>query len=387
MNRNQITEATNAVLLFAVVVLVTLFASVSCGQHPALDCLPPIYDDTLQTIFADEWTYYYDESNMIPAMQMGAHDPNSVRRLPATVHFGRQRFNNIDRTTNANSEFPWRVAGGLHRTDPTEVKDVKFYWHPEHKPVRYYASKRYTGQDVPVSGSSQREYQDAYDWVFPVGAVVGEILALIDDGYYYPFEIRTMTRDADAWQPRIYRQFGMKADIADELWYSNHKELARVVGSTPTKWFDQGDRSHIRPAFEAHYREATLPKLPDDVVDMLRRTPIREYFYQMDYTDSTAQLVPANYHGSQVGVDRQDCNRCHGDVAQPVNLFDHPGRDWYGYIRGSDGIFTFHPFSPESIAVNGGRLTVRFNDRLQDAGYIAPYGGQPGYYKLAKERR
>ena len=49
------------------------------------------------------------------------------------------------------------------------------------------------------------------------------------------------------------------------------------------------------------------------------------------------------------------------------------GRDWYGRIRGSDGIFSFHPFDPNSISGNGYPAPVRMRDELVSSGVIERY--------------
>jgi hypothetical protein len=42
-------------------------------------------------------------------------------------------------------------------------------------------------------------------------------------------------------------------------------------------------------------------------------------------------------------------------------------------VRGSDGIFSFHPFAPESISDNGIGRTVKMRPELEKAGVIAKY--------------
>ena len=73
-----------------------------------------------------------------------------------------------------------------------------------------------------------------------------------------------------------------------------------------------------------------------------------------------------------VEVDRTSCMRCHETVNQPVANFQ-AGRDWYGRIRGSDGIFSFHPFDPGCISGNGYSQPVRMRDELVSAGVIEKY--------------
>jgi hypothetical protein len=61
--------------------------------------------------------------------------------------------------------------------------------------------------------------------------------------------------------------------------------------------------------------------------------------------------------------------RCHETVNHNVQEFE-PGRDWYGRIRGSDGIFSFHPFSRGSISFNGSPVSVSMNSELRAAGLL-----------------
>jgi hypothetical protein len=55
-----------------------------------------------------------------------------------------------------------------------------------------------------------------------------------------------------------------------------------------------------------------------------------------------------------------------------VNEFEF-GRDGYGRIRGSDGIFSVHPFDPSSISYNGYGAPVTMNGRLVAAGLVERY--------------
>ena len=82
--------------------------------------------------------------------------------------------------------------------------------------------------------------------------------------------------------------------------------------------------------------------------------------------------MPAKYDAGFVEVDRASCMRCHKTVNQPVDKFQS-GRDWYGRIRGSDGIFSFHPFDPSSLSGNGYPVPVRMRDELVSAGVIERY--------------
>jgi hypothetical protein len=42
-------------------------------------------------------------------------------------------------------------------------------------------------------------------------------------------------------------------------------------------------------------------------------------------------------------------------------------------VRGSDGIFSFHPFAPESVSGNGYGTTVYMRPELEKTGVIAKF--------------
>jgi hypothetical protein len=89
-------------------------------------------------------------------------------------------------------------------------------------------------------------------------------------------------------------------------------------------------------------------------------------------TRADFHVVPANYDAGFVEVDRQSCQRCHETVGQHVSRFQF-GRDWYGRIRGSDGIFSFHPFEPGSVSYNGYGQPVQMRQELVAAGLLERY--------------
>lgn len=341
---------------------------VAFGQlrEGVLASMPPVEGPELQRVFADEWTLWFDESTMPRAMQFG---PNSD---PTHVHDGFHRFNDIDRTTNPNIEYPWQDGGGFHRVPRSHVQIAKFFWHPQHKPILYYRSVR----------SSVYHRQLAWDWVFPIDSVVGEVVALRRDGHTYPFEIRALTREEDAWHPQVWRQYNSEAELADRIWELGYEDLANRVGNTESRKGTVPDTLHPRPAVTLAYEHALLPVLPEPLVAELLGQPLKEVFEPLSMTAGQTQVLPAGYLGSAVGMGRDDCMRCHNHVAKHANEFDRPGRDWYGYVRGSDRIFSFHPFARQSISTNGGDLPVSFSEALTRSGHIAPFTGQAGYTRL-----
>jgi hypothetical protein len=66
------------------------------------------------------------------------------------------------------------------------------------------------------------------------------------------------------------------------------------------------------------------------------------------------------------------CAKCHESTLKHVDEFDTP-RQWYGRVRGSDRIFTFHPIEPASISTNGAPRQVRLRQAFVDSGLVAWY--------------
>jgi hypothetical protein len=92
-------------------------------------------------------------------------------------------------------------------------------------------------------------------------------------------------------------------------------------------------------------------------------------------TTAAFHIVPAKYDAGFIEVDSNSCQRCHQTVNQSVNRFDG-GRDWYGRVRGSDGIFSFHPFSLSSISGNGYPRTVSMRRELETAGLLERFSAR-----------
>ncbi len=83
-------------------------------------------------------------------------------------------------------------------------------------------------------------------------------------------------------------------------------------------------------------------------------------------------IVPPRYTAFAFDVDRRDCMECHKHTNKAVNFFD-TSRDWYGRIRGSDGIFSFYPWDPKVVSHNGFTIPLRERPQFRRAGMVAPY--------------
>lgn len=325
-----------------------------------LSCIPTPIPEDLNRIFRDDWTLWYDESTIPRAMQFGLNSE------PVSIHDGYHRFNDIDRTTNANIEFPWKDAGGTHLVD--NLINVKFYWHPRHEAIQVFRTTK----------RSLFRSQQGIDWKFPIDSVVGEILAFKrnsnSNSKTYVFEIRTLTREADNWSPSVYRRFNTNFEVADALWEIGEEKLAYKIGNGKVNTLKYTDTVHRPPngktVFEVEYETVDVSSITSEISNTLLRKPLKQVFEASNISTTRNNILPANYIAPMIGMDIEDCMKCHNHVNKHVDNFDRVGRDWYGYVRGSNNIFSFHPFDRSAISRNGGMLPIRYNSELLKAGYV-----------------
>ena len=99
-------------------------------------------------------------------------------------------------------------------------------------------------------------------------------------------------------------------------------------------------------------------------------------------TNENFHIVPNRYTAAHLGHDRIGCANCHKDVNRSARTFNRRTtngqeifRDWYGRVRGSDGIFSFHPFEHSSISPRGFGLPVKMRKEFVEAGIVEKFDG------------
>jgi len=347
--------------------------------------LPKLEDSQLQAILDDPRLILYTEQEMPRAFQlwngslMGVHSAYYNISSSGSEPYG-----------NGNREFPWGTPAGTQRTKGVET--FRFVWLPRDendrpRPIVWFR-KRLRGDAV-----------DGYAWTFPVGAKVGEALAMTGpDGYAYTFELRVRTRQRGYWDVDVFRPYPTADSLATRIKelrpeWADESNLARFVEHLEAplvmKPVVLADKQPAKRTFEQKMGIDSLPAIGDDklVSELLKgavfHSAAGEVWRESEggvatcapTTASSFNIVPANYDAGFVAVDRTSCARCHDSVSKPVSDFN-PGRDWYGHIRGSDGIFSFHPFAPESVSDNGYGRTVSMRSDFERAGVIAKYDPQ-----------
>jgi hypothetical protein len=236
---------------------------------------------------------------------------------------------------------------------------------------------------------------DGYAWTFPVGAIVGEVLAMhAPDGYAYTFEMRMRSREYGYWDVNVFRPYPTAGALARQIkqlqpdWEESPalvKAIEHLEQPLPMKPAHLADTQPAKRTFDQWMGIDSLPDLGDNklasqlltsaVFHSMTGETWRETSGVKTFAPTTMasfEIVPANYDAGFVAVDRTSCARCHDSVSKPVSDFN-PGRDWYGHIRGSDGIFSFHPFAPDCVSHNGYGGGVRMRPEFEKTGVIAKY--------------
>lgn len=339
-------------------------------------CLPAVDDLQLQAMLDDPRLILYTDAEMPGAYQFfdgafpGVHSPEYNISANGSEPFG-----------NGNLEFPWGAPAGTHRTEG--VRSFRFLWLPLDE----------QGRTLPVVWF--RDDRGGYAWRFPVNAVLGEVLTLQGPGGLdYTFELRTRTREFGDWGIDVLRPYRTAPELAERIralrpeWQANQQLAALVThleqsGELPV--MKLADRQPSNKPFVQWMGVDTLPPAGDDalIAELLTSTEFtsvqgriwRQGAKREVYAPTTLasfHVVPANYDAGFIEIDRDSCIRCHETVNQSVDRFN-AGRDWYGRVRGSDGIFSFHPFDPSCISYNGYSQSVRMRPAFTQGGIVAEY--------------
>jgi hypothetical protein len=348
---------------------------VSDKQHALYLSFWPKSNDAWLNELKTKDLIFYNDDVMPPAYQdwdgglQGVHSPSynisAVRGEPIG---------------NANREFPWGSPAGLH--DSPNFKAFRFVSIPEGKAIRYWR------QRMPRDGSP------SYVWEYPAGAVFGEILLVTDpEGYDWTFELRTRTRTDKGWTMNAFRPFTTQAELAARIKqlvpnWGDKPELVKIVnGEADKEETRRLTNRHDLITFDSTALVTYLPAIDDvKLVRKLLDTPFKSALGQEwkkggdgaeAFAPTTAadfHIVPKNYKGGFVEVSSNSCMRCHDSTLKHSRDFQ-PFRDWYGRVRGSDNIFSFHIFEPSSISFNGFSVRTQVRQQLVAAGLLKAWEG------------
>lgn len=340
--------------------------------------IPEINDSELARKIAE--ATLYTDTEMPPAYQF--QPLAGGRGIDGTVFYSpRAKLNSIRSETNGNREFPWRTPGGLDFAESV-TDEFRFIWLPKRDDGRPWPVVVYRDQ-LEKSDSVNMPVPTGYRWIFPVDTVIGEVLVMrFSDGLLYTYEMRVRTREVDDWEVEIFRPFptleSLKRRITEVAPNSQLLTDLDVVALGPAKL---EDTQHERRAFSTVAANFTLPPIGSELAkQLLTTTPFVASMGGIFATDrsSTAfaptathqeSIVPPKYLATFLGTDRESCANCHQHTLRHVDRFSHD--EWYGYVRGSDGIFSFHPI--EAASIGPPDKPVRFNSTLVEAGMVETF--------------
>jgi hypothetical protein len=343
--------------------------------------LPAVDDALIAELLSDPRLVIYTEREMPKAYQFwdGAFPGVHSARYNISANGG-EPFG------NGNREFPWASPAGTHRT--AGVTSFRFFRLPQGD----------DGRPLPIAWYPKRGGGDntGYSWVFPVGTFFGEVLLLRGpSGHDYTFELRVRRREIGHWQVDAFRPFPNAGDLAARIkelrptWQDEPQLTALCAHLDEPRKLEPhtlADRQPHRRVFQQTMGVDELPPVGDDrlVEELLTGTVFRSALGETWRDDADGvetcapttlasfHVVPANYDAGFIVVDESSCMRCHETANAPVREFNF-ARDWYGRVRGSDGIFSFHPFSLDSISDNGYARKVRMRHEFEQAGMLEKY--------------
>ncbi len=189
--------------------------------------LPSVDDEGLRRVLADPSLILYTDNEMPRAYQVWDGQLQGVHLASYNIS-----ANESEPYGNGNHEFPWGAPAGTHRAG--KASSFRFIHLPRDERGKLRPIAWYT-RHLPGDTTS------SYAWIFPVGAVVGEVL-LIDgpDGYSYTYEVRLRFRKRDRWGVDVFRPFPTAEDLARRI-----RELRPRRGgsrSWPSCWITWNSR-------------------------------------------------------------------------------------------------------------------------------------------------
>jgi len=239
------------------------------------------------------------------------------------------------RHTLGSMEWPWAHPGGTFGGAITQ----KFVWPPNVRPSNLGGVQKLSYGNNQGS-VVRRKSRPA--WVWPKETTLFEL-------HRHPkghaFELRVLEkndddRGFDSYDAFVFRPF----NSSDDLPFHAHavEVQSRVVRSThPLNPFHQRGRLHYYGDQRVDWGELTSKAWRDSTGHEWHHAGI-----------GNGWLSPKNYQGWLVGSERDACAKCHDNAGASVDKFE-PVRDWYGFLPGGDGIFSFDPIDRRTVSRRG----------------------------------
>lgn len=320
--------------------------------------LPKVDDPELNEILQSPDTIFYK----LP--QVWQHYIPSSRIEYNNLTLGTKSYSNTDSVWglyysshnsdfNANPLFPWETTVGLNSSHKDGDKS--------YRTVDFLSLPKVNGKKMPVLYVNELPGK----WIFPPGTMVGEIIYVVHDNQRYVQEIRTRRKSKDStdWEPHAHRPI------------VSREEFIRLIGKdyTPAYKYMFFRNPQEDEVFKMDGLVERLPPLSESKVKSLLSRPFKRVTDWSPASDQDFHILPKNYCFSLLqSIDSITCANCHRQTQisvrnltpkEPlvINNFEKVGN-----IRGSDTVFTWHPFSEESIRSSDQEPEPRLNFRRVD---------------------
>lgn len=364
--------------------------------RPLLQHLPAVADPVVNAALFDDQTMWYDEGSLGYVYQDSFGSPKGLRMNRVGYDVGiRNTHPDIKLLTKYFEEsrfrFPFGIFSGHHDSG---VYSLNFWNAPRDSsgvlPVRFWMNNSH------------------YEWVFPNGTIVGEVLFLrAPDGEWLPFEIRARVRQPAEWVSNVWRPYPTATELASAIkvkrpdWQSTDLKVLvnHLLDQSNLKLHvvDTGPYAAIEPSFIGALD--ILPGTTDTaLIKSLLKVPefgnangkswkasgnLKTFAAS---TNADFHIVPKGYEGGMLEVSNAACARCHQHVSRPLRDLDGRIR-LYGEIWGEDQVFTWHPFEIDSAAFSTTEGNRTLNRRMVSAGLVVQGRPQPSdarYKVMAK---
>ena len=260
---------------------------------------------------------------------------------------------------NANLDFPWEGTVGLN----TIIQDGEDGVHST--TVNFLSLPFKNGKRRPVLVFWERPIK----WIFPEGTIIGELILSKNNGQWWVQEVRMRKKmpGSVAWEPIIQRPVATYIDLV---------RLAKLPEQTPAKKYMHFRNPEEEEVFLMRGLVERLPPLEPHAVRHLLSLPFKDVTYvnwsdasMAPTSDQDFSLVPRDYSFGLLSPDQHTCSNCHKQTQTSVpNLIPREPSIQQnfakvGNIRGSDTVFTWHPWTTESIqSAEGTQELARIRD-------------------------
>jgi hypothetical protein len=357
------------------------------------NALPKTHFAELASVLKSDETLWYDHDVMTPSYQdsVGVNSNADWPRLVATGPSTDPAIRGLHDAQTKRWQFPFSVTAGTDKSSNVKIANFIHLPHENGKPL-----------SIPIWTVKKNANRPNWNWVYPIGTMIGEVLLLDDNGSYLATEVRIRKRYKDGWATNVFRPFATAASLSAAIkaarpeWKSKDN-LARMVehleDTSTLKSSRMVGKAELAKAFDATAGVDQLPPFNDAALvrELLTKTPFSSVYGsvwkegqgQKSFAPTTTEalsIVPNNYQAHVLAVEENTCHKCHQDAGKKVSDY-YDGLYLYGEVWGKDGIFSFHPFDEsefKKLRQNGNGVDGYYDNRklnpvLKDMGIFENY--------------